>query len=105
MRTNGATQTIAMLETANVFSSTSGVVARTIRTTQQTNTPTGTAYTWALGSGQGLGLTLTSSTGAVTVTISGALADARSIMYVTGHGSATRDLSVTLTGATFIMLH
>jgi hypothetical protein len=108
-RINGATKTSADLETtqtfsgAKTFTSTSGIVARGFRTTQQTNTPTGTTYTWALGSGQGLGLTLTSSTGNVTVTISGATADARSIMFVQGHGSATRDLSVTLSGATFIM--
>jgi hypothetical protein len=108
-RLNGATKTSSTLEDtqtysgAKTFTSTSGVVGRAFRTTQQTNAPTGTTYSWAMGSGQALGLTLTSSTGATTVTITGATADAASELYVTGHGSATRDLSITASGVTFHM--
>lgn len=108
-RINGATKTSVDVETtqtisaAKTFSSTSGVVGRTFRTTAQSFTPTGTTQTAALGTGQAVNMILTSSTGNVTLTLTGMLGDATGYIYVTGHASATRDLILTASGVTFRM--
>jgi hypothetical protein len=82
---------------------TGGIVARALRFTQQSNTPTGTTYTWTLSSGNELTLTLTSSTGNVTVTTASPSAGTDSVLNVTGHATLSRDVTITQSGVTFVM--
>lgn len=99
MSTN--TRTIPFLEKTNTF--TTSQTARGWQTTGQSNTPTGTTYTWTLTSGNALLLTLTSSTGDVKVTTASPTATVQSFLSVVGHASASRSVTISQTGVTFVM--
>lgn len=110
-RINGATEQYAKLAsptftgTVNsaAITSTGVITGRSFALTAQTNTPTGTTYTWTLTSGNQLDITLTSSTGDVTITTASPTAGAYSFLSTTGHGTLARNLTVTQSGVTFIM--
>lgn len=100
---NEKSQTFSGTQTFNLITATNTITGRQFVTTRQSNTPTGTTYTWTLTSGNDLLLTLTSSTGAVTVTTASPTAGAKSYLSVVGHGTATRDVTITQSGVTFRM--
>lgn len=100
-RINGTTRTFGLLGVANDWATIQTM--RGVAVTGQTNTPTGTTYTWTLTSGNQLDITLTSSTGDVTITTASPSAGAYSILSATGHGTLARNLTITQSGVTFIM--
>lgn len=100
-RINGTTRTFGLLGVANDWATIQTM--RGVAVTGQTNTPTGTTYTWTLTSGNQLDITLTSSTGDVTITTASPSAGAYSILSATGHGTLARNLIITQSGVTFIM--
>lgn len=99
-RINGTTRTFGLLGVANDWATTQ--TARAWLTTVQTNTPTGTTYTWTITSGAQLELNLGSSTGNVTITTSLAVS-ATCVLSVVGHATLSRDVTITQSGVTFIM--
>ena len=79
------------------------ITGNALLTTQQANTPTGTSYAWNLSNGNALYIILTSSTGNVTVTTSNPTEAVESILTVRGHGTNSRDITITQVGVTFYM--
>lgn len=92
VRVNGTTRTAGLLGFANDWANIQ--TSRGWALTRQAFTPTGTTQAMTLTSGNLLDLILTSSAGNVTVTMSAASAGVESILQVTGHASAARDVSI-----------